>query len=142
MILTRQLATRSHVSTNVRLDRSRDAETSLLVATAINHETPRRLCCSHQQFKNHVTPRRPLLLTTAVQNHATAATSPTVQQQFQNESPQRLDRASQPGPVRAITEHSNRLRSATKLDDINQIAPRPPSGLTTEYSPRSQGQSP
>ena len=107
VILTSQLATRSHVSTNVRLDKSRDAKTSLLLnsnqlrdaatslllASAIqNHVTPQRFCCAQQQFK----PRdaaTSLLLTTAVQN----------------ETPQRLDRASQPGPVRAITEPSNRL---------------------------------
>ena len=69
--------------------------------------TPRRLCCLQQQFKT--TRRRDV---------------PTVQQQFKTKRRKRLDRASQSGPVRAITEHSNRLRSATKLDDINQIAPR------------------
>ena len=98
--------------------------------------TPQRFCCAQQQFK----PRdaaTSLLLTTAVQNHATPR-RPCCSTAVQNETPQRLDRASQPGPVRAISEHSNRLRSATKLDNTNQIAPRPPSGLTTEYSPAAR----
>ena len=51
VILTRHLATRSHVSTNVRLDESRDAKTSLLLNSNQNHVTPQRFCCAQQQFK-------------------------------------------------------------------------------------------
>ena len=154
VILTRQLATRSHVFTNVRLDKSRDAKTSLLLATAMNHETPRRLCCSHQQFKT--TWRRNVSAArSSSSNHVTPRRLCCLQQQFKPQTPRypftrtnychtfgSMTCASCSSPAIRAQEPSNHWSQQlpevppTNSDDTITIAPRPPTDLTTETEPR------
>ena len=157
MILTRQLATRSHVSTNVRLDKSRDAKTSLLLAnndetrdaatslllaSAVqNHVTPQSFCCAQQQFKP-----RDAATSLLLKPHDAAMS--LHKNQLLPHFRRSMTCASCSSPAIRAQEPSNHWSQQlpevppTDSDDTITIALRPPTDLTTETEPRIESPKP